>query len=298
MDFQNNNAFFIGLADKSQGLLFEKLTGILYEHYLESGDCFCDAGCGHGLHTIAMARRVGERGRGLAIDANPGEITKLSAKLAKHKIFWVETIACGLHQNSGEMPFYISDATPGWSSLYASHSNLKGAVRTSLVQLRTLDDIFDEYGVTQCRFIKLDIENAEIMALQGANRILTYHRPMLVFENSPRSAARLNGYDSLAFFQLFERHGYQVFDILGNAFTPEHWQQNPLLPYYMAAHKEARLPDLLMKWSYREKIAAAVRQIETGEVLPKPESRRPLDKLLRKGQGLLGNLIRSRSSTG
>jgi len=56
-----------------------------------------------------------------------------------------------------------------------------GGTKTLDVTTIRLDDVADLYGV-EPRIIKLDVEGAEYMALQGAAELIEKHKPMLVLE--------------------------------------------------------------------------------------------------------------------
>jgi len=106
-----------------------------------------------------------------------------------------------------------------------------------------LDNIVKDLGWTDCRFIKLDIEQAEFPALRGAKTTLKTFRPIVVFENSPRSASRLNNYSADDFFDFFASIDYEIYDIFLNKFTIERWmaKEERIPSYYIAVPTESKL---------------------------------------------------------
>jgi len=103
------------------------------------------------------------------------------------------------------------------------------------VKIETVDKLFSDLKWTSCDFIKLDIENAEFPALVGSSKTMAKYRPIVVFENSPISAANLNGYSSADFFKFFDQLDYEIFDIFLNKFTQERWEKDARLPSYYVA---------------------------------------------------------------
>ena len=77
-------------------------------------------------------------------------------------------------------------------------------------QVVTLDDFCAERGIAQVDFIRMDIEGAELMALQGAAGILDRDRPHVLLEIHPQMLeARFNGTAAEQVVELFSRRGYR-----------------------------------------------------------------------------------------
>ncbi|WP_255564550.1 FkbM family methyltransferase [Mameliella sp. CS4] len=102
-----------------------------------------------------------------------------------------------------------------------------------------LDQIARDEGLTSCAFIKLDIEHAEFPALRGGGQLLKDLRPVICFENTPRHAARLNGYTMAEFSGFFEDLDYDLYDIFLNKMTRRRLAYDKFLPsYYLACPAE------------------------------------------------------------
>ncbi len=87
----------------------------------------------------------------------------------------VEAVAAAASDNEGTVSFFVSD-DPARSSLVA-----QGGSREEVRALR-----IDSLPVPRpVRFIKIDVEGAEPIALRGAAEILHADRPIIQFESTP-----------------------------------------------------------------------------------------------------------------
>jgi len=225
------------LAQRSSGSLCERLLSIIYNKHLRRGDYFIDVGVQHGHHMFPMMELVGARGRGLGIEANPVMSKKLRSAIRKRKIANLKISSVAASDKKGSSVFYVQDKFDGWSSLYESHIHPSETNKPQKIKVKLdrIDNIIKAEKWNYCDFIKLDIENAEFPALMGARQTLKTFKPLVVFENNPRAAARLNGYNGKDFFNFFDDVKYKVYDIFLNEFTPKRWgHDRDLPPYYIA----------------------------------------------------------------
>lgn len=80
------------------------------------------------------------------------------------------------------------------------------------VEVVALDEVLDDEGPPA--LIKIDVEGAELAVLHGARRILSYHRPIVVFEHG--ASARASDSTSTRKIHAFLTElRYRVFDIDG-----------------------------------------------------------------------------------
>ncbi len=59
---------------------------------IRPGQTVCDMGCGNGFYTLQLAKRVGEKGRVLAVDIQPEMLTLLKARAARARLKNIEPI--------------------------------------------------------------------------------------------------------------------------------------------------------------------------------------------------------------
>lgn len=138
----------------------------LMRRVLREGDLAIDGGANIGFMTMIVSRLVGEKGRVEAFEPSTINYKKLMANLTLNRTenvfvvnspLWSETSPTILHQG----------VDSGSSSLMP----FNGALNTLPCHGITLDRWFEMYDQTP-RFLKLDIEGAELHALIGAQALL------------------------------------------------------------------------------------------------------------------------------
>lgn len=70
----------------------ESSSALLEALAIEPGQVICDMGCGNGYHSLPLARRVGEKGRVLAVDIQPEMLRLLVERAAEAGLTNVEPI--------------------------------------------------------------------------------------------------------------------------------------------------------------------------------------------------------------
>jgi FkbM family methyltransferase len=181
--------------------------------------CF-DVGANIGAVATHLARKVGASGHVHAFEPVPGLRARLQKNLARNGSDAVVSIhALALSNASGKAHLAIAgvDAdNQGLASLVASGN--EQLTSTLAVPTATLDDFVAERGITRIDFIKMDIQGAEILLLEGAQRTLSTLRPELVLEVSPQDMAGI-GKNSRDLLEAIEACGYRVHELRSNG-TP------------------------------------------------------------------------------
>ena len=81
---------------------------------------------------------------------------------------------CALGETAGQLTYYSSSATDGSASLYARRDTpfQDLSYQTSIVPVRTLDEVIESEKIDFVDFMKMDIEGHELFALRGAKHSL------------------------------------------------------------------------------------------------------------------------------
>jgi FkbM family methyltransferase len=172
------------------------------------GDSVIDIGAHFGIYTVALASLVGPAGSVLAIEAASRAFSMLGRNVALNDLKNVEAVQAAAADQEGTVSFFVSD-DPARSSLVAS-----GGSREEVRALR-----IDSLSIPRpVRFMKIDVEGAEPIALRGAADILHTDRPIIQFESTP-SAGPAYGCAPDALWRMLTREcGYRVF--AGENLTP------------------------------------------------------------------------------
>lgn len=154
---------------------------------LTAGDAALDCGANMGLFSTMMAARVQPWGSVHAFEPSPGARRDLLRVLTLNQTQGVVVNACALSDACGEATF--CDLLAGDVRREASHLSVLGrddaAQKTEHQMVTVPTTTLDAYVVQQRiepRLVKIDVEGAEFLVLEGARQCVAAHKPMLVIE--------------------------------------------------------------------------------------------------------------------
>jgi FkbM family methyltransferase len=172
-EMTNQAMFLYGTFEISETRLVQSL--------LRPGMTFIDVGANIGYYTLMAARLVGATGAVHSFEPHAPMRRKLEENVRRNGFDNVVLHPEALAQETGEVAFYATawDANQGISSI------LPGDGRTAVrkVPSLSLNDFMASLGPRRVDLIKMDIEGAEIFAIQGGRRALARSdAPPLIFE--------------------------------------------------------------------------------------------------------------------
>jgi FkbM family methyltransferase len=151
-------------------------------HYLDCllpGDHVLDVGSNIGYYALLAAERVGPSGRIIGCEPSPGvfEILQHNVGLSGRQNMEVYPWAVGA--KSGSLDFYESEI-PNWGSLFQNNDLMQ--TRTTTVLAKTVDEIVRDALDFHPAALRMDVEGAELMVLEGAREVLREYKPCLFIE--------------------------------------------------------------------------------------------------------------------
>ena len=156
---------------------------------LRPGDFAIDIGANHGWFTLLMAEAVGPEGLVLGVEPCPPQWAALGNNLELNgRPDQVEVRQLALGAEAGEMTINLFEGLPHG---HASTSSLgRDDVRPFTVEARTLDQLVGEIGgARRPALIKLDVEGAERVVVEGAGETLASGPIVLLEVNVETSQA-------------------------------------------------------------------------------------------------------------
>jgi len=150
-----------------------------YLEHLSPGDHVIDIGSNLGYYLVLAAERVGSSGRLLGFEPAPAvyEILERNVRRSRHGNIRVEQ--CAIGAKVGSLQFYESEV-PNWGSLFQD-SRLQQTGATT-VKVKTVDDIVCGAPGFHPDALRMDVEGAELMVLEGARDVLRRYKPCLFIE--------------------------------------------------------------------------------------------------------------------
>ncbi len=198
---------------------YEKETFELLSRLLEPGMTFVDLGAHIGCYTVIAASLVGRTGRVYAFEPHPE-----NAELLRRNVLLndygdrVKVVRKAVADFSGEAVLVIDVEDSGSHRMAREQNNRLGA--SLVVEVTTLDDFFAREGWPKVDVIKMDIEGAEIAALQGMSELSRRNSDLkLIVEFGPRQLTAAGGVPK-AFFSALEAGGFTSFFLIDRELVP------------------------------------------------------------------------------
>jgi FkbM family methyltransferase len=190
--------------------VYESSTWTHLMSQVKPGDVVADIGAYIGLYSIAIARRIGTRGKVIAFEPDPGNFNNIKKHVELNnvtKIVELNNLAVG--ETDGPIDFVT-----GLNS--ESHINQSSPRRKSLVDCVTIDTFFGERAVDM---IKIDVEGYEEKVLKGGKRIFTNNSlgPRLMYIEVHPYMWSIVGTTSESFLSLIKECNYKALSLNGES---------------------------------------------------------------------------------
>jgi FkbM family methyltransferase len=195
----NLGGSFLGyLTGDAESAVQQALTELI-----APGHVVYDVGANIGFFTILCARLVGLEGKVYAFEPMPENAATLRHNIALNELENVVVVEKALSSTSGTAELFISP----WSAFHSL--NVEGASKREnrgqdaqapiAVETVTLDQFVREAGVEAPDLVKLDVEGAELLALEGMREVLRDVQPLLVCELHWTNAEYVEFVDSIGY---------------------------------------------------------------------------------------------------
>jgi FkbM family methyltransferase len=182
-------------------------------NYLESvlspGKVFVDGGANFGIYTVLASQLVGDSGRVLSFEPAAESFPILKHNVELNKMSNVKLFNLAISDKEENTRFYHIDNAP---NSYSLGSDVNSETNFEEVQTTTLDKVLSDEGIERVDLIKLDVEGAEELVLQGARSLFSRMRPTLILEINPTAIARL-GLSPDGIVNLLKEWDYDLFGI-------------------------------------------------------------------------------------
>jgi FkbM family methyltransferase len=178
----------------------------LIGHLVEPGSTAIDVGTSIGIYAAEMARYAGKV---IAFEANPA-VAQFARAVAPRN---VDVVNVALSSAAGRTTLKIPRNPTGetideLATIEAGNPLHAGDAAAVEIEMKRLDD----FAVTNCSFIKIDVEGHEEAVLDGAATLIASQRPVLMIEldeslNQGALARLAERYAALGYRALFLSHG-------------------------------------------------------------------------------------------
>jgi FkbM family methyltransferase len=195
---------------------------------LEGAPVCLHVGASDGRHSYVMTQ-VAPKARIYAFEPSAFAFDVLRTCMAWHGISdRVTPVHAAVADKPGELLLVTPRKTSGRMGrayAYVAESAPEGPARpdvqdvgleTQPTPVITLDDYCREQGIDRVDFIRMDIEGAEQLALEGAREVIDRDRPHVLLEIHPTMLPARFGGSAEAVVEFFRARGYRMFALNGD----------------------------------------------------------------------------------
>jgi FkbM family methyltransferase len=173
------------------------------------GSTVVDVGANVGFFTLKFACWVGEQGLVIAIEPDLENFETLAAKIAAAGFeSRVRLHNAAASAQAGSVRLQRNELHPG------DHRITFGAQGITVPAV-TIDDLVAEAGAQSVSLVKIDVQGAEMLLLEGAKRTLEQMRPALFVEVDDRNLVHF-GSSAHALVAHLQRAGYEMHELANN----------------------------------------------------------------------------------
>ena len=149
----------------------------IIEHFTpKQGDIVVDIGAHMGRYTIISSKRVGTKGKVVAIEAHPGNFEMLNRNIKLNQLTNVIPLNYAVYSKETKIKLYLPEEESGYTIYNTIMFNRAGTEDKFVdVNAQTVDYLLqlNQIREEEVNWIKIDVEGAEFEVLKGATNILS-----------------------------------------------------------------------------------------------------------------------------
>jgi FkbM family methyltransferase len=207
LPYQGNLVISVYNKDTSVGAFlrlkgeYEPTNAQAFIDSIQPGDTVVDIGANIGTFTLLAARAVGEQGQVHVFEPDPENLKLLSKNLADNHFQQVHVVPKAVGDRAGSIHLAVEDKDKGGGQITTAATGLE-------VEMVTLDDYAIAQHITTIDVLKIDIEGAELLALKGAQQILTKSKQTTLFMEINPGASAAFGHSVDDLLELLQSYGF------------------------------------------------------------------------------------------
>lgn len=173
---------------------FEPDETAFVERYLRPGMSFVDVGANIGWFSLIAARAVGSTGHVVAIEPRPDSAERLAMSARENGFANIRILPMALAARPGrsKVGAHLAGANSGGTWLVTTPE----LARTMAVDHQLFDvevGCLDDIDLPACDLLKIDVEGAEHLVLEGGRKTMARHRPAILSEINPDPLRQVSG---------------------------------------------------------------------------------------------------------
>lgn len=187
---------------------YEPFETELIKKEVKKGFAVLDIGANIGYYTIMLSKLVGKKGKVFAFEPDPGNIAVLRKNIEVNGCKNVILEQKAVSDKNETIRLYICKYNRGDNRIYTS-GDRRNFININAVKL---DDYFKDYE-GKIDFIKIDIQGAEGLALQGMEGLINKNKQLKITTEFWLCGLQRSRVSAEEYLGLLKRLGFKLFNI-------------------------------------------------------------------------------------
>lgn len=175
---------------------WEYKTVNMFKEHIQSGNVIIDIGANIGMYTLLASDLAGSTGKVYAFEPSKETFAVLNKNIEGNNKKNVSTHQLALSNKREKVSLRVPVVAQGRADAFNSIHVIEddgNKEEGEYMETMTLDQFVKEQQIKEIDFIKIDIEGAELLCLQGARNTLEHIKPrVIVFESFEPFCKRFN----------------------------------------------------------------------------------------------------------
>lgn len=219
---------FYYFARIHKGFLFNRLMKVhhemvifkYYQNNLKEDSIMYDIGANIGVHTVAVSQIINHKGKIICFEPEPSNLKLLKENIKLNGIEAIcEVVSSAVSNYVGKVNFQldlVSSATGTLSSVRKISLQHEWTNRRPIeitVDCTTIDFMVFENKIFPPNIVKIDVEGAESMVLEGMQKTMEKYHPDIVIDGMTEAC-----------FSILKIYGYNLYDLTSNMLQINHYK--------------------------------------------------------------------------
>ena len=191
---------------------YEPLETKILKYFAANGGLVVDIGANVGYYAVELGKILGEKGRLIALEPIPESFEQLEVNVQLNSI--QDKVSCyqiAISNLHGSLTLYKPEIS-GSSACSARNLHPTESSSKLEVPVTTLDTLLKSLNIQNCELIKVDVEGAELMVIQGALDSVKRFKPVIFAELLRKWSAQFN-YTPNELLEILLPLGYKCFAV-------------------------------------------------------------------------------------
>jgi FkbM family methyltransferase len=237
--------------------VYENYERELFRQFCRPGGTVLDIGANVGLYTVAAASLVGGTGTVIAIEPHPESFRQMQKTIQANGLTQVRAYNVAAGDRKRPINLFLTDDNQADSRVYDAGRGR----RKITVQMVDIDGLLADLGIASVQLIKMDIQGAESLALQGLLRTLAASQQVVIFTEFWPWGIEQTGASAADFLRQLAADGFRFRAIDESRRRLEHIND---IEELIARHAQLQYPGANFRRSHANLICIKDQSGETG----------------------------------